>query len=125
MDIRNVAYASKAYEAAEKNLIRILHAKGDILRYYNRAGRMKAVNVSPFPVTLPVKFYIAAYGIQNIEVIDESTGKAVEAQVSAHPRGALIKAAKKKHTGISRFLQQNRRSIAESPIWERNVYGIL
>jgi len=90
LDIRNVAYASKAYEAAEKNLIRILHAKGDILRYYNRAGRMKAVNVSPFPVTLPVKFYIAAYGIQNIEVIDESTGKAVEAQVSAHPRGALI-----------------------------------
>lgn len=90
LDIRNVSYASKAYEAAEKNLIRILHAKGDILRYYNRSGRVKAVNSSQESVKLPVSFYIAAYGIHNIKVIDESSGSSIQAQVSVHPRGALI-----------------------------------
>ena len=90
LDMRNVAYASKAYEAAEKNLLRILHHKGDLLRYYNRSGRVKAVNPSKSSMYSPVCFYVAAYGVHNVEVRDEASGKIMLSQVSKHPRGALI-----------------------------------
>lgn len=90
LDIRNVSYASKAYEAAEKNLVRLLNKKGDTLRYYNRKGRVKAINTAKTAVTAPVQFYVAAYMFEDVRLICEATGAVMETQVSRHPRGALI-----------------------------------
>ncbi len=89
LDIRKNAYASKAHEAASKNHIRILAEKGDILRYYSRNGKIKAINPGESGTRI-VSFYLEVWGFEDIELICESTGKTLEAQTSQHPRGILI-----------------------------------
>lgn len=90
LDIRKTSYASKAHEGAAKNLNRILHSKGDKLRYYDRDGRIKAINVSDGEADRVVEFYIEVYGYGDVKVVSEQTGEVMKTQISAHPRGILI-----------------------------------
>lgn len=90
LDIRNTSYASKAHEGAAKNLNRILHSKGDKLRYYDRDGRIKAINVGNQNAAQLVEFYIEVYGYGDVEVANEATGEVMVTQISSHPRGVLI-----------------------------------
>ncbi|MHC1750167.1 MAG: hypothetical protein AB9856_18010 [Cellulosilyticaceae bacterium] len=90
LDFRNTSYASKAHEAAAKNLNRINHSRGDKLRYYDLEGKIKAINVSNEASEKVVEFYIEVYKYQGINVVSEKTGETMCAQMSSHPRGVLI-----------------------------------
>ncbi len=90
LDMRKTSYSSKAHEGASKNLHRILHYKGDKLRYYDRAGKIKAINTVNESKKCIVEFYIEVWGFGDIKIIDDKTGKALEAQTSSHPRGVLV-----------------------------------
>lgn len=46
LDMRKNSYASKAHEAASLMLCSIAEKKGDMLRYYNTTGTVRAVGVS-------------------------------------------------------------------------------
>ena len=90
LDIRKNSYASKAHENCAKNLHRILHNKGDKLRYYDRDGKIKAINTVNEARKCVVEFYIEAWAYGDIKVLDEKTNKYMKTQVSPHPRGVLI-----------------------------------
>ena len=90
LDIRKNSYASKAHENCAKNLHRILHSKGDKLRYYDRDGKIKAINTVNEARKCVVEFYIEAWAYGDIKVLDEKTNKYMKTQVSPHPRGVLI-----------------------------------
>ncbi|MGL4737611.1 MAG: hypothetical protein ACRCW2_09195 [Cellulosilyticaceae bacterium] len=89
LDIRKTSYASKAHEASAKVLTRIMHARGDKLRYYDREGKIKAINVSGLTGEQIVEFYIEVWGFDGVEIVSP-TGEVLTAQVSSHPRGVLI-----------------------------------
>ncbi|MGL4346065.1 MAG: hypothetical protein ACRCTE_12785 [Cellulosilyticaceae bacterium] len=89
LDIRKTSYASKAHEASAKMLTRILHARGDKLRYYDREGKIKAINVSGLAGEQVVEVYIEVWGFDGIEIKSPS-GDILPAQTSSHPRGVLI-----------------------------------
>jgi len=44
LDMRKSSYASKAHEAAAMRKNEQCHKLGDILRYYNLSGKVKAVS---------------------------------------------------------------------------------
>ena len=90
LDIRKNSYASKAHEASAKNLNRILHSRGDKLRYYDRDGKIKAINTSDRVGKKVVEFYIEVWGYDDVEVVEVATGKVMNTQISSHPRGVLI-----------------------------------
>lgn len=90
LDIRKNSYASKAHEAAAKNLNRILHSRGDKLRYYDRNGKIKAINASDRAGDKVVEFYIEVWKYDGVEVVNTATGKVMDVQTSSHPRGVLI-----------------------------------
>lgn len=90
LDIRKTAYASKAHEAAAMRKIEQCHLAGDILRYYNTSGQVKAFSTSSAGGVFPVEFYIETGGIGAVKVTDQKTGEALPTQLSAHPRGVLV-----------------------------------
>jgi hypothetical protein len=90
LDIRKTSYASKAHEASAKNLNRIMHSRGDKLRYYDLNGKIKAINVSDKKGKKVVEFYIEVWRYPGVKVICEKTGCEMTTQISSHPRGALI-----------------------------------
>ena len=90
LDIRNISYASKAHEGAAMNFNRITHSRGDKLRYYDRDGKLKVVHVGEVEGLQTVEFYIEAWAYEAVEIEDIQTGKVLVAQVSPHPRGALV-----------------------------------
>lgn len=90
LDIRKTSYASKAHEAGAMRKNQQCHRLGDILRYYNTRGRVKAVSIRQEKGTYPVEFYIETMKLSGIKVMDCKTGKEVPAQLSGHPRGVLV-----------------------------------
>lgn len=90
LDMRKTSYSSKAHESSAKNLNRILHSKGDKLRYYDRDGKIKAINTINEATKSVVEFYIEVYGYGDIKVVDDKTNKELQVQISSHPRGVLI-----------------------------------
>ena len=90
LDMRKTSYASKAHESVSKNLHRILHYKGDKLRYYDRQGKIKAINTVNEAKKCLVEFYIEVWGFGDIKIKDEKNNKFLDAQVSSHPRGVLV-----------------------------------
>ena len=90
LDIRKNSYASKAHEAAAMRKTRQCHLLGDILRYYNLSGKVKAVSVSREKRVLPVEFYVETMSLPAVKVTDARTGEGIPAQLSAHPRGVLV-----------------------------------
>lgn len=89
LDMRKNSYASKAHEAASRMLDRISHEKGDILRYYNTNGKVRACSVSDLTGPQLVEFYIETPILARAEIRDEA-GKLLPCQVSPHPRGRKI-----------------------------------
>lgn len=65
------------------------HLLGDILRYYNNSGQVKAVSMSGKKGVFPVEFYVETAGIPNMKVTDRKTGQELTVQLSSHPRGVL------------------------------------
>lgn len=90
LDIRKTAYASKAHEAAALRKIEQCHLAGDILRYYNSSGQVKAFSMSGARGKFPVEFYVETMGLEGIKVTDLKTGETLPAQLSSHPRGVLV-----------------------------------
>jgi hypothetical protein len=90
LDIRKTSYASKAHEASARNLNRIMHSRGDKLRYYDLNGKIKAINVSDKKGEKVVEFYIEVWRYPGVKVICEKTGCEMTTQISSHPRGVLI-----------------------------------
>ncbi len=90
LDMRKTSYASKAHEASAKNLHRILHHKGDKLRYYDRNGKIKAINTVNESKKSLVEFYIEVWGYGDIKVTNDKTGEVLQTQISSHPRGVLV-----------------------------------
>lgn len=90
LDIRKNSYASKAHENASIILNKIAEEKGDIRRYYNTSGRIRVKNTSSLNGVMPVEFYIENCQMRNVAIKDVCTGKIINTQLSAHPRGVLI-----------------------------------
>ncbi len=89
LDMRKNSYASKAHEAASRMLNRIAVARGDILRYYNTGGTIRACSVSRADCPQLVEFYIESPTLAQVEIRDEA-GRVLPCQVSPHPRGRNI-----------------------------------
>ena len=89
LDLRKHSYASKAHEAASRMLNQIISRKGDILRYYNTNGKVRACNVSAQPGDKLVEFYIESPHMARAAVLDQQ-GRELTCQVSPHPRGRMI-----------------------------------
>lgn len=90
LDIRKTSYASKAHEAGAMRKIRQCRLLGDILRYYNLCGTVKAVSVSREKRIYPVEFYVETISLPGVRVRDLKTGEELPVQLSAHPRGVLV-----------------------------------
>lgn len=89
LDMRKNSYASKAHEAASLMLCSIAEKKGDMLRYYNTTGAMRAVGVSHTSQPQLIEFYIETLALEDVEVRDLA-GNLYTCQVSPHPRGRKI-----------------------------------
>ncbi|MGN0297667.1 MAG: hypothetical protein ACI4C1_00540 [Lachnospiraceae bacterium] len=89
LDMRKSSYASKAHEAVSTMLHSIVHQKGDILRYYNTSGTIRACSVNRIKTPQLVEFYIESWLIEAAEIKDER-GRLIPCQVSNHPRGKKI-----------------------------------
>ena len=89
LDMRKSSYASKAHEAASLMLCSIAEQKGDLLRYYNTTGAIRAIGVSHSSEPQLIEFYIETIALEDMEVRDLS-GKLYTCQVSPHPRGRKI-----------------------------------
>lgn len=81
--------ASKAHEAASLMLCSIAEKKGDMLRYYNTTGTVRAVGVSHTSQPQLIEFYIETLALEDVEVRDLA-GNLYTCQVSPHPRGRKI-----------------------------------
>lgn len=66
------------------------HLLGDILRYYNLSGKVKAVSTSHEKRVFPVEFYVETMNLPAVKVTDDKTNEGMEVQLSAHPRGVLV-----------------------------------
>ena len=66
------------------------HLMGDILRYYNTNGQVKAVSMSRQKGVFPVEFYVETISLSGVKVTDAKNGRVIPVQLSAHPRGMLI-----------------------------------
>ena len=89
LDMRKNSYASKAHEAASLMLCSIAEKKGDMLRYYNTTGTVRAVGVSYTSQPQLIEFYIETLALEDVEVRDLA-GNLYTCQVSPHPRGRKI-----------------------------------
>ena len=89
LDMRKNSYASKAHEAASLMLCRIAEQKGDLMRYYNTTGIVRAIGVSHTKQPQLIEFYIETLSLDAIKVRD-TTGREYTCQVSPHPRGKKI-----------------------------------
>lgn len=90
LDIRKTSYASKAHEAGAMRKSEQCHLLGDILRYYNSSGKVKAVSMSRRKGIFPVEFYVETISLPAVRVTDLKTGEEMQVQLSAHPRGVLV-----------------------------------
>lgn len=90
LDIRKTSYASKAHEAAAMYKNEQCYRLGDILRYYNLSGEVKAVSVSKEKKVMPVEFYVETISLPNVRVTDLKTKEVLPVQLSEHPRGVLV-----------------------------------
>lgn len=90
LDMRKTSYASKAHEAAAMRKNEQCHKLGDILRYYNLSGKVKAVSTSHAKRIFPVEFYVETMSLPAVKVTDDKTKQEMEVQLSAHPRGVLV-----------------------------------
>lgn len=90
LDIRKTSYASRAHEAAAMRKSGQFHLLGDILRYYNNSGQVKAVSTSSREGVFVVEFYVETLSLPGVKVKDAKTGEAFTAQLSSHPRGVLV-----------------------------------
>lgn len=118
LDIRKTAYASKAHEAAAMRRSEQCHLLGDILRYYNNGGEVKAVSMSGSRGVFPVEFYVETLGLTGVEVRDGETGRVLTSQMSSHPRGVLVSFLAEFGPGEEkRFLYR------EQPAGEKGLYS--
>lgn len=90
LDIRKNSYASKAHEAGAMRKNEQCHAMGDILRYYNLSGEVKAVSLSSQKGVYPVEFYVETISLPGVKITDKKTGEECKVQLSPHPRGVLV-----------------------------------
>lgn len=90
LDMRKNSYASKAHENASFILNKLALDNGDIMRYYNNNGKIKVKNTNNLAQKLLVEFYIESHTIKNITIIETSTKKTRNAQLSYHSRGTCI-----------------------------------
>lgn len=90
LDIRKNSYASKAHEASAMRKSEQCHLLGDILRYYNGSGRVKAVSMSRQKRVLPVEFYVETLSLPGVKVTDVKSGEVLPVQLSSHPRGVMV-----------------------------------
>lgn len=89
LDMRKNSYASKAHEAVSQMLTRIAQEKGDMLRYYNTSGKIRACAASQSNAPQLVEFYIES-PILDAAVVRDEAGHTLPCQVSPHPRGRKI-----------------------------------
>lgn len=90
LDMRKNSYASKAHEAASRMLDHIAAERGDVLRYYNTEGKVRACGVNDRSGKRLVEFFIESPVIQGMEIRNEA-GEVLPCQVSPHPRGRSIR----------------------------------
>lgn len=117
LDIRKTSYASKAHEAAAMRKNEQCHLLGDILRYYNNKGEVKAVSISGKKGLYPVEFYVETSGISDMKVTDKKTGQELTSQLSSHPRGVLV-------SFLSEFEPEEEKLFAyeEIPVEKKGAY---
>lgn len=89
LDMRKNSYASQAHEAVSRILNQTAKEKGDLLRYYNTSGTIKACSVSEADCPQPVEFYIETMKLDAARILSED-GREIPCQVSPHPRGRKI-----------------------------------
>ena len=82
-------HSAVVHEAASLMLCSIAEKKGDMLRYYNTTGTVRAVGVSYTSQPQLIEFYIETLALEDVEVRDLA-GNLYTCQVSPHPRGRKI-----------------------------------
>ncbi len=90
LDIRKNGYASKAHEASAMRKIEQYHVLGDILRYYDLKGQVKAVSMSGQKSVQPVEFYVETVSLPAVKVVDLKTKESLPVQLASHSRGVLV-----------------------------------
>lgn len=107
------------------------HKLGDILRYYNLSGKVKAVSTSHQKRVFPVEFYVETLSLSAVKVTDDKTKQEMEVQLSAHPRGVLVsflaefEPMEEKHLPMKSSRLHPRRCLPERPGWAQSGYVIL
>lgn len=117
LDIRKTAYASKAHEAGAMRKSRQCHLLGDILRYYNTDGQVKAVSFSRHKQVLPVEFYVETLRLDHVRVRDLKTKEELPVQLSSHPRGVMVSFLAEFEAGEEKLF-----SYEEIPAPEQKLY---
>lgn len=117
LDTRKTSYASKAHEAASMRKIEQCHLLGDILRYYNNAGEVKAVSTSSGKGLFPVEFYVETLSLPAVKVTDKKTGQELEVQLSSHPRGVRVSFLAQFEPGEEKLF-----AYEEIPVPEKGLY---
>lgn len=122
LDIRKTGYASRAHEAASLRRIQQYHLLGDILRYYNNAGEVKAISMSGRKGLLPVEFYVETAGIPGMKVTDKKTGEELAVQLSSHPRGVRVSFAAEFQPGEEKLFAYEEKPAPEQGLYSRAAW---
>jgi len=122
LDIRKTAYASKAHEVGAMRKNEQCHLLGDILRYYNSSGRVKAVSMSGRKGIFPVEFYVETIRLPGVRVTDLKTGEEVQAQLSAHPRGVLVSFLSEFEAGEEKIFAYEEQPAAAQKLYTRTAW---
>lgn len=122
LDIRKTAYASKVHEAAAMRRSEQYHLLGDILRYYNNGGEVKAVSMSGSRGVFPVEFYVETLGLTGVEVKDRKTGRVLTSQMSTHPRGVLVSFLAEFEPGEEKVFLYEEQPAPEQKLYTRTAW---
>ena len=90
LDIRNISYASKAYEAAACWLQQLQCGLGDNFNSYAHSGKVRVVNIGQQTGQQVVEFYIETGDYGDIQLHSANNQKEIISQISPHPRGVLV-----------------------------------
>ncbi|MGN0315046.1 MAG: hypothetical protein ACI4EG_09700 [Fusicatenibacter sp.] len=123
LDIRKNSYASKAHEASAMRKNEQYHLLGDMLRYYNLKGQVKAVSMSSQKSVQLVEFYIETPSMSGIKITDLKTGEEVlPVQLSGHPRGVLVSFLSEFEPLEEKLFSYEEQSVKEKPLFSRTAW---
>lgn len=122
LDIRKTSYASRTHEAGAMRRSEQCHLLGDILRYYNTSGQVKAVSMSSRKGVFPVEFYVETLSLPSVKVTDLKTGQVLGAQLCAHPRGVMVSFLAEFEPGEEKLFSYEEQAAPSQKLYTRTAW---